>query len=155
MRVVEAWAAPSTLGSTLSTAEHLEFIEPRFSFMAAVFPAPWLFFHRHILFGFVMLAVQVALSLLLPLLGVGGIVLNLAVFFLFGFEAASLRRLDMERRGYRFFGVFEGISRDAAELRAFEHLLADAERSRPALAARAGVPASAIIGWGEGFGATR
>ena len=92
-------------------ADALTFISDRFSPLAAAFGAFWLLAHR-IWLGLAIYACAFAAILLVIFvvgLGPGWLsVLVGALNLILGFEAASLQRLALERRGWRTLGTVSG-----------------------------------------------
>jgi hypothetical protein len=126
--------------------ERFVFVRDGFSFAALLFGPLWMLRHR---MGLVLLgygAVVAALSLVLHLhasAGVGTIVWAL-VALLLGFEAGTLRRFTLGRRGYRNIGIVVGDDLELAERRFFDSWMRKDFRGRndsSAPAAPSGAPA--------------
>lgn len=108
------------------------FVPERFSLLAMLFSLPWLLVHRLWLATLGFVALVMVLNGVSTALGFGQQslgVLNLAVSVLVGFEAHNLRRLALERSGYRLAGVVSASSRQEAEHKFFTSWLN--ERGRP------------------------
>ncbi len=107
------------------------FLRDGFHGWAFVAPPIWLLAHRQWL---ALLSYAIVISLLvvgLVWLGVGAItvvVAALCVSLLVGFEAATIRRWTLARRGWASLGFVVGEDRDIAEQRFFARL---AERPQP------------------------
>jgi hypothetical protein len=102
--------------------ERFIFVRDGFSFAALLFGPLWMLRHRMwlVLLGYGV--VVAALSLVLHLhasAGVGTIVWAL-VALLLGFEAGTLRRFTLGRRGFRNIGVVVGDDLELAERRFFD-----------------------------------
>jgi hypothetical protein len=103
--------------------ERFVFVRDGFSFAALLFGALWMLRHRMWL---VLLAYWAVLALLAVVLqlhgsaGVGAIVLAL-LGLLIGFEAATLRRFTLARRGFRNIGIVVGDDLELAERRFFDN----------------------------------
>ncbi|MFP3921650.1 MAG: DUF2628 domain-containing protein [Dichotomicrobium sp.] len=108
------------------------FVPERFSLLAMLFSLLWLLVHRLWLatLGFVVLVM--ALNGVGTALGFSQQTLSLfslALSVLVGFEAHNLRRLALERSGYRLAGVVSASSRQEAEHKFFTNWLN--EHGRP------------------------
>jgi hypothetical protein len=114
---------PRPDGSTTEhRAERLVFVPERFSLLAALFGIPWLLVNRLWLELIVLLGVLVGINVGGQLLGATQEMMALvstAVGLLLGFEAQNLRRMALERAGYRLVAVVHGASRDEAERKFF------------------------------------
>lgn len=101
-------------------ADRLVFVPDRFSIPAFAFSLIWIVFHRMWL---VLLAyLTVTLVLELTALAIGDLAPAIAAFAVslaFAFEAQSLRRWSLERKGYRVAGMVCGSDQEEAELRFF------------------------------------
>jgi uncharacterized protein DUF2628 len=98
------------------------FVRDGFSFAALLFGPLWMLRHRMWLALLGYGVVVAALSLVLKLqasAGVGSIVWAL-VALLLGFEAGTLRRFTLGRRGYRNIGIVVGDDLELAERRFFD-----------------------------------
>lgn len=114
---------PEPPADRLERAEQLVFVKDGFSWAAALFAPVWLLVHRlwWALLGYA------GVVILLQLLGrlVGGDqrwfgLAGLAVGLLIGFEADTLRRWSLARRGWQMLGSVSGKSQDECERRFFE-----------------------------------
>jgi hypothetical protein len=111
---------PPPSGDELRDAERVQFVREGFSWLALLVPFVWLIWHRMWLVLVLWIAVSVLVQWGASLLGepaplIGG----LAVALLMGFEASSLRRWTLARRGFRFRFVIAGANRDECERRFF------------------------------------
>src|SRR5258707_8324672 len=120
-----------------SAPERFVFVRDGFSFAALLFGPLWMLRHRMwlVLLGYGV--VVAALALVLHLHGsvaVGPIVWALFGLLL-GFEAGTLRRFTLGRRGFRNSGVVVGDDLELAERRFFDALVRKASpRHEPARA---------------------
>jgi len=115
--------APAGSGADLSSTDGFAFVRDGFHLWAAVFGAFWLAWRRLWLALTGFLIVVAALELFLTWLGAGrGLIFlaNLILAVLLGFEAPSLERWTLARRGYRQFDVVVGNDEEAAERRFFD-----------------------------------
>jgi hypothetical protein len=135
---------PNPPADRVDRAESLVFVKDGFSWLAALFAPLWLLAHRlwWPLLAFMLLAG--GLQLVKQTMGVDqrwvGLAM-LAVNLLIGFEADSLRRWSLERRGWRMLGSVSGKTAADCERRFFETWLP----SQPIIAPRAA--AGPADGW--------
>lgn len=117
---------PSPPAEKIDRAEALVFVKDGFSVLAFVIAPLWMLMNRMwlALFGYVVLFA--ALRLLLLAFGAPDQVAN-AVFLglnlLVAFEADSLRRWSLERRGFNLIGTVTGDTYDICQRRFFESWL--------------------------------
>lgn len=117
---------PEPAADKLDRAAALAFIRDGFSFVAALLAPVWMLFSGVWIGTLVYVA---ALALLATLFSVAGwdlrwyVALILAAHLLVGFEAASLRRWALERRGWRLLGTVAGRNAEECERRFFESWL--------------------------------
>ena len=113
MAVYAVYEPPEPRADRLDRAESLAFVKEGFSWPAALFAPLWLLVKR-LWLAFVAYVVAVsALGLGLPALDAEhwtGFAL-IAVHVLIGFEADTLRRRKLERRGWRLVGTVTGLRR--------------------------------------------
>jgi hypothetical protein len=133
MAVYTVHEPPSRAGA--SAPERFVFVRDAFSWAALLFGPLWMLWHRMwlVLLGY--LAVTTALALVLHLqgsAGVGTIVWGLLALLL-GFEAGTLRRFTLGRRGFRNIGIVVGDDLELAERRFFDSWIrkSSADESRP------------------------
>jgi uncharacterized protein DUF2628 len=103
--------------------ERFVFVRDGFSFWAFLLAPLWMLRHRLwlVLLGYVV--VTVALQVGLRLIGASAVVVTLAgvlVALLVGFEAATLRRFTLARRGWKNVGIVVGDDVESAERRFFD-----------------------------------
>jgi hypothetical protein len=113
---------PKSGGKSVPEPERFVFVRDGFSLAALVFGPLWMLRHRMwlVLLGYgVMVA---ALGLVLHLHGSVGVGLIVWALFglLLGFEAGTLRRFTLGRRGFRNIGIVVGDDLELAERRFFD-----------------------------------
>lgn len=119
---------PGIPGAALAErAESVVFVPEGFSWLAAVFPIPWMIVYRM----WRELAAFIALSLLVSfaasaLFGNAQAVMifDAALALIFGLEAQNLRRWWLDRSGFRLVAVVGGRTREEAERKFFSSWLA-------------------------------
>lgn len=142
MHVYTVHEPPDAPVDRIDRAERLKFIGDRFSPVATAFGPLWLLANR-IWFGFAIYAgalaliavVVLAFGLSLRWISLLAGALNLVV----GFEAGSLQRLALERRGWRTLGTVSGRTIDECERRFLEQWLPE-QRILPAHGLETGAP---------------
>jgi hypothetical protein len=113
-------APPAKTGAT--EPERFIFLRDGFHFWAFVAPSLWLLFYRQWLALLIYLVVAGGSVAALVWLGastaatVGG---GLCISLLIGFEAATIRRWTLARRGWAMLGFVVGEDQDVAERRFF------------------------------------
>lgn len=126
---------PDAPSDRIDRAEVLVFVKDGFSWTAALFTPIWLIVYRlwWPLLGYVI--VSALLAWLGSTLASGWTTLaSLALHLLVGFEADTLRRWSLERRGWRAVGSVTGRSTDECERRFFDIWL----HAQPVIAAPSG-----------------
>jgi hypothetical protein len=152
---------PERDGDALKRAERIVFVRDRFTWSAFLFAPLWMLWHRLWLVLLAYLVVMTALVIGFDRadFGTDARVLIVALIeLLIGFEAASLRRWTLRRRGWRELGTVVGDDLESAERRFFDAWVAEPERkSTPAAApaARTGAPAPDVVGLFPRPGANR
>lgn len=109
--------APSA--SAPNSGDGLVFVSDGFSWAAVAFGPLWLFYHRLwlALAGWIAIAgLLVAASLVLGLTPAAGFFIYYLLLLLLGWEAPSLRRFGLARRGYAMIDVAAGGNADEAAL---------------------------------------
>jgi hypothetical protein len=115
--------SPKPPADPLERAAHLVFIKDRFHWLAAIFPAIWLFVKG---MWWELLAYIVLISALVSILHFLGVtpevigILALIVQIVFGFEAGALYRTSLARRGWHMVGTVTGRNASECERRFFE-----------------------------------
>jgi hypothetical protein len=137
---------PAPAADRVDRAESLVFVKDGFSWLAALFAPLWLIVNRlwWPLLGYVL--ISAAFQLMTHVagfdqrwMGLAGLALNLLV----GFEADTLRRWGLERRGWRTVGMVTGRSASECERRFFDGWLP----SQPIIAAGAQTRTGNGGGW--------
>jgi hypothetical protein len=129
VQVYTVHETPHPPADKLERGESLVFVRDGFSWTAALFAPLWMLAHRMWLVLIAYLVLQAALDLSLTKLGaapqwLGALALSIHVAL--GYEASSLRRWTLDRKGWRMLGAVTGRSATDAERRFFEAWLADA-----------------------------
>ena len=123
MAVYTVHEPPLRAGATSAPEpERFIFVRDGFSFWALLLGPLWMLRHRMWLVALCYLALVAVLSLVLRLhasAAVGPIVWTLLALLL-GFEAGTLRRLTLGRRGFRNIGIVVGDDLESAERRFFD-----------------------------------
>ena len=151
MTVYMVFEPPPRDDDALAHAERIAFVRDRFSWAAFLFGPLWLLWRRLWLALVIYVVGVVALDIGLGVLGAGREARTLAaalVGLLLGFEAATLRRRSLVRRGWRERGIVIGDDREAAERRFFDRYVT-AETTREmeaALASARPAPGPALTG---------
>jgi len=130
--------------SPLGGSEELAFVPEGFSWMAALFTPFWMTWNRlwWPLAGYLLLSVLLGLaSAIVQLADPADLLIGAAMAFLFGVEAAELRRWGLRRRGYEMRAMLLADDEAAAEYR---YRLA--EQAAPAPAPMASPAAPAALG---------
>ena len=120
MIVTTVYEPPEPPSDRLDRAAGHEFVGDGFSLLAAVFAPLWLLANR-IWLGFAGYAAAFAVlagiaAVWSPAAGWAGVALG-ALHLAIGFEAASLKRLDLERRGWTQLGTVAGRNLEECERR--------------------------------------
>ena len=155
MRTYTIHEQPDPPADRVDRAERLVFVKDGFSWAAALFAPLWFLLHRlwwplvaYIAISAVIEIAQQSASLDARWLGLAGVALNLLI----GFEADTLRRWGLERRGWRMIGTVTGVSEADCERRFFDSWLP----GQPILAPGTTTPPAPDGGWrriGSLFGA--
>ena len=146
MRTYTVHESPDPAADRVDRAEALVFVKDGFSWATALFAPLWLVVHRlwWPLLGYVIISAAIQLPQLLfafdqRWLGLA----SFALHVLIGFEADTLRRWGLERRGWHTVGTVSGRTPAECERRFFEAWLP----AQPILATSAQSPATGG-GWG-------
>lgn len=102
---------PEPASDRIERAERLVFVRDRFSWMAALLTPIWLLVHRHWLplLGFILAAVAIVFAVAaLGLAPFWGSLLIFALQLVIGFEAGSLDRWRLDRKGWQMIGTVAG-----------------------------------------------
>ena len=123
------------------------FVRDGFSFLAFLFGPLWMLSHRLwlVLVGYLVVAgaLQFALAKI-DASGNANVLVGVLLALLVGFEAASLRRWTLDRRGWRNLGVVVADDLELAERRFFDAWITEAPAPRPAPAP--GAPSTRLAG---------
>ncbi|MEO1281221.1 MAG: DUF2628 domain-containing protein [Pseudomonadota bacterium] len=117
---------PHSGGDRLDRAETLVFVKDGFNFMAALLTPIWMLVNRMWLAFGVYLAGMIGLGLLMSALGASDAwvaLVQVAINILIGFEADSLKRWTLERKGWTSAGTVTGRNSTECERRFFEDWL--------------------------------
>ena len=146
MRTYTVHERPDPAADRVDRAEALVFVRDGFSWAAALLAPLWLIAHRlwWPLLGYVVVnaalqLVQLAATFDQRWLGLAAFALNVLV----GFEADTLRRWGLERRGWHTVGTVSGKTATECERRFFDAWLP----TQPILAAGDRSPPSTSAGW--------
>jgi hypothetical protein len=113
---------PLSRDGARSAPERFVFVRDGFSFWALLFGPLWMLRHRLwlVLLGYTALAVALSLVFRLNASDKIGFVVWGLIALLIGFEAGTLRRFTLRRRGYRNIGIVVGDDLELAERRFFD-----------------------------------
>jgi Protein of unknown function (DUF2628) len=133
MAVYSVFEPPTRKGDGTDQPERFAFVRDGFSWSACILEPFWMLWHRLFLVFLLWIVVVVAVAVLARVLSVppaseAAVILLLAV--LIGFEASTLRRWTLLRRGWRDLGIVVADDPEAAERRFFDDWVTDA---RPAV----------------------
>ena len=126
---------PPRQGEAASAPERFVFVRDGFHFWAFVLAPVWLLWCRLWLAFAIYLAASILLGAGLLLLGLSSSVQFLAgtlIALLIGFEAGSIRRWKLTRRGWKMLGFVVGEDTEAAEQRFFAEWANRAREAPPA-----------------------
>jgi hypothetical protein len=134
VKVFTVHEPPQPPADRIERGERMAFVRDGFSWGAALFGPLWMAANGLwlVLLGY--LLIVGGGSLLLSLLDTAAAWsgwLGIAIHLLLGFEAPSLRRWTLERRGWSMVGSVAGANREDAERRFFEAWLLDQPVIRP------------------------
>jgi hypothetical protein len=128
--------------------ERFIFVRDGFSFWALLFGPLWMLRHRMwlVLLGYLVVVAALAVVLRLHGTAAAGTIVWALLALLIGFEAGTLRRFALARRGFRNIGLVVGDDLELAERRFFDSWVGkDSEvgKAAPASGAPGGAPALA------------
>jgi hypothetical protein len=115
-------APPPRAAETASDPHRFVFVRDGFHFWAFVFGPFWMLYRRLVLVLVLYLVIVGVFSGVLALLRAPTVLqatLDILVALLVGFEAATLRRWTLARRGWQMLGFVVGDDEEAAERRFF------------------------------------
>ena len=151
MAVYTVHEPPRRDGDALAHTERFAFVRDGFSWPAFLFGPLWMLRHRLWLAFICYLIVVFVLGAAAHVAGAGDWVLgiSLVVALLVGFEASTLRRYGLARRGWNTVGVVVGDDLESAERRFFDAWAAGGvprPAPSPASGPAAPTPSGPIIG---------
>ncbi len=135
MPVYTVHEPPQRSASALADAERFVFVRDGFYWWAFLLTPFWMLRHRLWLVLVIYLVATAVLDVLLRGLGGSAFLIALVgilISLLIGFEASTLRRFALGRRGWRNVGVVAGDRLEDAEQRFFEAWVDDAPGGRSA-----------------------
>jgi hypothetical protein len=147
MSVFTVYEPPLRAADSAADPERFTFVRDGFYFWAFALTPLWMLSHRMWLVLLIYLIVAVGADSAMHYAGIGSggvVVVELLISFLVGFEASTLRRFTLARRGWKNVGVVAGDGVEAAERRFFEAWAAAANRAgeRPTAAPAAPSPSA-------------
>jgi hypothetical protein len=134
MSVYTVYEPPLKAHESVPNPERFVFVRDGFSFWAFLLAPLWMLRYRLWLAFIGYVIVAVALLVGLRLIGASATVTTIAVALLsllVGFEAATLRRFTLSRRGWRNVGMVVGDDLESAERRFFDAWVGKAWIDRP------------------------
>lgn len=111
-------APPGDLTRTIETADELILVKESFSFFAFAFPPLWMIVKRTWIPLLIYLAVVAAIQSIVMALELGSEFRNVSIFLLslwFGFEANTIRRWSLNRKGWMMLSVVTGRNEEECE----------------------------------------
>jgi hypothetical protein len=136
MSVYTVYEPPLRAHESAPDPERFVFVRDGFSFWAFLLAPLWMLRHR-LWWAFLgYFIVMLALSLGLRAIGASATLANVAtvlVLLLVGFEAATLRRFALTRRGWRNAGIVVGDDLESAERRFFDSWASNSRLHNPSL----------------------
>jgi len=123
MSIYTVYEPPLKAHESAPDPERFVFVRDGFSFWAFLLAPWWMLRHRLWLAFVCYVTLAVALSVALRLIGTSAAVAIIAgalFSLLVGFEAATLRRFGLARRGWRNVGIVVGDDVESAERRFFD-----------------------------------
>ena len=128
---------PPRQGETASAPERFRFVRDGFHFWAFVLAPLWLLLHRLWLAFAIYLVANILLGTGLVLIGASSTMQFLAgllIALLIGFEAGTIRRWKLMRRGWKMLGFVVGEDTEAAERRFYAEWVKRANEAPPPVA---------------------
>jgi hypothetical protein len=123
MAVYTVHEPPLRAGATAAPEpERFVFVRDGFSFWALLFGPLWMLRHRMwlVLLGYGVVVTALSLVLHLQASAMVGTIVWTLLALLLGFEAGTLRRFTLGRRGFRNIGIVVGDDLELAERRFFD-----------------------------------
>jgi hypothetical protein len=130
MKVYTAHSRSPLSGDPARDTDGLVFVKDGFSIWAAVFPLVWFLVHRMWFPVLGYLAFSIGFSFLTRALGLSdGAIFPVALVLglLIGFEANTLRRWSLARKGYAIVAIGSGATREECERRIYEKIVGAAQ----------------------------
>ncbi len=151
MSVFTVHEPPLRAADSAPNPERFTFVRDGFYFWAFALTPLWMLWHRMWLVLLIYLIVAVGADNAMHYAGIGSggvVVFQLAISLLIGFEASTLRRFTLARRGWKNVGVVAGDGVEAAERRFYDVWVTSAasragERSSASSAAPPSTPRAA------------
>jgi hypothetical protein len=125
---------PNPPADRIERADRLVFVKDGFSWMAALFAPLWMLVHRlwWALLGYIVAIVALRLAQRFGGLTEGTVgLVTFGLNLLIGFEADTLRRWALDRKGWHMLGAVSGRNRDECERRFFDGWLPTQPILRP------------------------
>jgi Protein of unknown function (DUF2628) len=149
MSVYTVYEPPLKAHESVPAPERFVFVRDGFSFWAFLLAPLWMLRYRLWLAFIGYVIVAVALLVGLRLIGASATVTTIAVALLsllVGFEAATLRRFTLSRRGWRNVGIVVGDDLESAERRFFDAWVGKSwiDRSSGSAELRTSAPAAGV-----------
>jgi hypothetical protein len=123
MSVYTVHEPPLRAGASASDVERFAFVRDGFSWWAFLLAPLWMLRHRMwlVLIGYVVVAGAIEIPVRLSGAPAGAAsLIGILLGFLVGFEAGTLRRFTLNRRGWKNLGVVSGDDLEDAERRFFD-----------------------------------
>jgi hypothetical protein len=134
LRVYTVHEAKDPPSDRLDRAEALRFVRDGFSWGAALFGPLWLLWRGFWLALIVYIVVAAVLAFAIEVLGIGEqarVLIYLAVHLLMGFEADTIERWTLGRKGWQMIATVSGRDVAECERRFFDAWLPDQPMLRP------------------------
>lgn len=148
MRVYTVHEPGDPTADRIDRAEELRFVKEGFSWSAAIFAPLWMLWRGLWLALLIYILAMVALGLLVNRFGLNDQVttlISLAIHVLIGFEADTIERWTLSRKGWRMIGSVTGTSAIDCERRFLDMWLPEQPMLRPET-----LSSSHMIGSGDG-----
>jgi hypothetical protein len=147
MSVFTVHEPPLRAAESAADPERFAFVRDGFYFWAFALTPLWMIWHRMWLVLLIYLIVIVGADGAMHYAGIGSggdVAAGLLLSLLIGFEASTLRRFTLARRGCRYVGVVAGDGVEAAEGRFFDAWATAADRAGERPSAASPAPSSAL-----------
>jgi len=123
MSVYTVHEPPLRAGAAAPDVERFAFVRDGFSWWAFLFAPLWMLRHRMwlVLIGYIVVAAAIEIPVRLSgAPAVAASLIGILLGLLVGFEAGTLRRFTLNRRGWKTLGVVSGDDLEDAERRFFD-----------------------------------